>query len=1673
MQSMKGIGPENQTQSHTLHAAVFNQAMATPLRPAVIDESGIMDYQCLRHAALSIAQQLSALNLAKETAVGVYLPRDRHIPASLLGIMAADCAYLPLDPKHPQARTELLLEIAQAKYVITTTALASRLPDTITPVFIDENGRPNEAILQRNTCATQLAYFIFTSGSTGVPKGVMIEHGNALSLIDWAHQTYTDEQLSQVACGTSITFDLSVFEIFAPLTQGGCVHMLADPLALLQWHKRDDITLFNTVPSVINEMVKIGELPSHLPIINLAGEPLPMHLVHTLRRQCPTAKIFNLYGPSEDTTYSTGGEVLASDPHPTIGTPLTGRRCYLLDAEGNAVAPGETGEIYVAGPGVARGYYHRPELNDAFLPDPAGPKGARMYRTGDYGKQLEDGRLLYLGRRDDQVKIRGHRIEIGEIDAVLRRHPGVREVAVVVVESANKGKSLRCALELHSPADRHAIIAWAATQLPVYMLPAEWMAFDELPRLPNGKIDRGALRHCRTQHENRAGQAPEGATELSLAGLWRQLLDCADVYRTDTFFGLGGHSLLLARLAHEIKKQFSADLAIERLLAADTLSRQARLIEQWTKNADAPPCVSHTRQTTLEAPCSPSQSRMWMLEKLLPGSPRYNIPAAFQIVGPLDLSRLSNAAEQVVMQHTILRTRYAEGAQGLQQCVAQTYPPVVHHENLCEWDEKAAWEQAWNRANAFARTAFDLTEEIPFKVLALKIKQDLHLVVLLTHHIAVDGSMDILLAELSAAYENTASDASPAPLSYQDYCHWLTQCESRQTEALAYWQRQLAEPPAAPQLPCDRPLPRQERGQGRQLSVPIPEDKFIALSQLCRRHEVSVFHGLLALIWAYLGRLADTDDVLLTAPLQTRNNHDFAATIGNFVNTVILRGDMRHQPRVGELLRQARQRTQEAMQFGQVPYETVLDNVKGLRTANGTPALNVMLSLQQEQPLWTMRDTGSSHLPIDLLTSRFSLGFFFRLSNGGLELNLEYDTERFTDAAVQRLIGHWFTLMSAALANDEAVVTTLPLLSDDERHNMLDGWNATQCDYAGDRLVHQLFEAQASQAPHHIALCNAQNAMSYAELYTRANRLAHYLLAQGFDAGARIAILCDRSPAMVIAMLAILKAGCVYVPFDPASPPARFQAMIRIAGITGIATDALFADTAAALIAQAPTSLAHVHVAISEDLSWPSTPVESRITSDALAYIIFTSGTTGDPKAVAVRHKPVINLIEWVNKTFTVNASDKSLFVTSLAFDLSVYDLLGMLAAGGTIRLAGRDETKDPSTLANIVCAEGITFWNSAPIALDQCEPYFPPYPIPSLRLAFLSGDWIPVSLPDKLRKTFPNLQLVGLGGATEAVIWSNFFIIERVAPEQSSIPYGKPIQNARYYILDKQLQPVPIAVEGDLFIGGEVLAEGYFGDQEKTARSYLPDPYGLTPTARMYRTGDRARFFPDGTIEFLGRQDTQIKINGYRIETGEIEAALLTQPGINGACVVVKGERHRLWLCAYIVSEEHNQEAIARLRANLRTKLPEYMIPAVFTCLSAFPLTANGKLDKQRLPEPITMNGGGDRHAPPTGHYETTIADIWKHELNCEALNATDNFFDLGGNSASLIRTHRTLENALNRTIPIVTLFQYTTLRSLAEWLAGNIENDAAGASQATEQRLSGRQRLMQQRKQRITAND
>lgn len=1637
----------------SLHGLVFAQADKTPDHPAVRDRTDQLTYRQLAHRAMALATRLSRLGLAPESPVGIYLPRDRHLPAALIGVMAAGGAYVPLDPKHPPERTRQLLDIAHIRHVVTTRALAGALPDTIHPLYLDDTDQqPLPGVSFPGDCRG-LAYIIFTSGSTGTPKGVMIEHRNAIALLRWAHREYSAQALSQVASGTSITFDLSVFELFAPLTLGGCVHLLDNSLELSDWPHREAITLVNTVPSVMWELLTLGgPLPSPA-VINLAGEPLAQALVNALADRCPEARLYNLYGPSEDTTYSTGGPVRAGERTPTIGRPLDGRHLYLLDEHQRPVAPGEVGEMYVGGPGVARGYLNRPDLDNAFLPGIHGDD-SRLYRTGDYGKTDAAGRLLYLGRRDDQVKIRGHRIELNEIDAVIRRHPDVADTALVVIDSASGDRVLRCALELRGGSDHQTIHRWVSDHLPRYMVPSDWLLYDRLPRLPNGKIDRSGIRAERPQRPTRPGSAPQGTWEERLAELWTALLGVEDIVREDDFLALGGHSLLVARLGRDIRRQFAKALTPADLFTNPRLADQARLLEQADPlPADAGPRLDSTRLN--HASASPSQQRMWTLERLLPGSPRYNIAAAFEVHGDIDRDRLTRAVQALVTRHPVLRTLYRETADGLQQVLAENPAPEPDHHRIDATDR----DTLPARATEFAQRPFHLDRETPLRVGLFSTADNRHLLVVVTHHIAADGSMDRLIEDLVTLY-NEPDSLTDTPPDYFDYATWLaSEPESHFEAALSYWRTQLKEPPPALNLPTDRSRSPDANGQGRLLVQTLDQDLVTGLNQLSRRGQSSLFQTLLALNWAFFGRLCDTEDVMLTAPLHNRPAEGFEHTVGNFVNTVILRGRFDGTLSVSGLQAQARQRTLEAMQHGHLPYERVLNATTGLRNAQGTPTPNVMVSLLPSTPDPMLTGVTATPVTLDTGTSRFDLGWFFRQSERGLALHLEYDTALFTPATAERLVGHWAAFVRAALARPDAPLATHSLLSPAQHHTQIEQWNDTTTPYDRQTLVHRLFERQARRQPDHIAVTGPGYALTYRQLDQQANRLANRILAAGLGVRSHIGLLCERGPELIVGVLGILKAGCAYVPFDPVGPESRHLDMMRIADIRALVTDRALRSQAEALGDRTATPSLTVPAAEGAVADTPAPDIN--LDSDALAYIIFTSGTTGEPKAVAVRHRPSVNLIDWVNRTYRVGPGDKGLFVTSIAFDLSVYDILGMLAAGGTIRVARRSEIQDPTALADILRQEGITFWNSAPVALDQCVPYFAEDHSHALRLAFLSGDWVPVTLQPRLRRAFPNIEVIALGGATEAVVWSNHYPIRSVAEGQRSIPYGRPIQNARYYILDRYRQPAPIGVEGDLYIGGEVLADGYYNAPDKTAHSFVADPFSTTPDAVMYRTGDRARFFDDGCIEFLGRRDSQAKINGYRIETGEIEAALLAHPDVASAHVAIKGERHRYWLCAYLVAPDRDDQLTSELRGHLRDRLPEYMMPSAFVRLPALPLTANGKLDRQRLPEPGKTQPGetGTSDNP----YEQQVAEIWKRVLRRESLGMTDNFFDAGGNSALLIQTHRAIEALVKRSIPVVTLFRYTTIRALSRWLAGDRESGTEPVPDAATARLEARQRQQQ----------
>ena len=1670
MASEAKAGFESAVLGRCLHELVLDQARRTPDRTAVRARDGTLTYAGLESRSLAIARHLRSLGVEAETRVGIFMPRLRNLPAAMIGTMAAGGAYVPVDPAQPDARIHFTLGDADARVVLATSALARRIEglgiqvvaiDSEPGLFLDSGPGGFEAHVEPD----HLAYLIYTSGSTGVPKGVMIEHRNVAVMIDWAHREYSRAELSRVIAATSITFDLSVFEIFAPLSCGGSIDLIEDGVAFARWPWRDRATLLNTVPSVARELIALGALPPRLPVVNLAGEPLAREIVEGLWSACPGCRVYNLYGPSEDTTYSTGDLVRPGDPAPTIGRPLTGRHLYLLDPEGRPVPDGEAGEIYVGGGGVSRGYLGRPDLTEAaYLPDPLGPPGSRMYRTGDFGRALPDGRIECLGRRDDQIKLRGFRIELGEIDAVLRAHDGVEEVATVAVEHPSRGTFLRCVLALRPGTELAAVQAWAASHLPAASVPSDWLPVAALPTLPNGKLDRKALRALTPAAREEGGGAPEGADERRLAKLWAELLGAAEIRRDDDFLSLGGHSLLAARLAARVRDGFGVELSGAGLLRAGTLRGQAALIRAARPAHDAPLPAFVPAQGP--APCSPAQLRMWTLERLVGGSARYNIPLAFRLRGPLDGDALATALAQVAERHEILRTVYVEEEGELRQLVRPAAAGRLRRTDLSGRADAQA--EALRLATEFAGRCFDLSEQAPFAALLIDVAPDDRLLAISTHHIAVDGSADLLVQALGAAYDEALAGGSvpeAARPSYIDFAAWLRGDEAgRGSDAdLAYWREALREPPPPLPLPSDRPPAPESSGRGGRWEQAIPAELVERLAGLARARGLSMFQVLLALTWSLLARMCETDDVCVAVPVADRPHRDVAGTVGNFVNTVVLRGALAGDPGFAEILDRAREGATAAIEHGSLPFNRVVEAVPGLRQPGGGLSVNVMLSLVGELPPLGLRDVESEAVHLSLPTSRFDLSFFFREERGGLVLSMEYDGDRFEPATAGRYARHWTVLAEAALADPELPLSRLPLLDAGEREEILERWNRTSRAVDTSRLLHQLFEDRAGIQPDAIAVTGGVETLSYAELDRRASGLAAAIVCRGIAPGARIAILCDRTPHLVVAMLAVLKAGGAYVPLDPSSPADRHKAMLGIAGAAALITDSVFQSRAEALCGEGQGSLP----CIAADLDHPPAkgPAPAAGSPDDLAYVIFTSGTTGLPKAVAVRHRPAVNLIDWVNRTFEVGPGDRLLFVTSVAFDLSVYDVFGTLAAGGSIRIAAQAEVQDPARLADILAEEPVTFWDSAPIALEQCVPYLDGRRAAALRLVFLSGDWIPVALPDRVRAAAPEAEVVALGGATEAVVWSNYHRVGTVRPDQSSIPYGRPIQNARYHILDARLEPVPVGVPGDLFIGGEVLAEGYLGDAELTAGKFIPDPFGGAG-GRLYRTGDRARYWADGTIEFLGRLDSQVKIRGFRVEASEIETVLAAQDGVRAAHVAVRGPREDRSLCAYVVPDRADDGLMTRLRDQLRRRLPEYMMPAAIVLLDQFPLTANGKLDRNRLPEPqpaaVPRSGG----AGPSNALESGIAEIWRKVLGVDRVDIDENFFDAGGNSVRLVETHRAIEALTGRRLPMVELFRHTTIRALAGWLGERPAAAGAERSRAESRLVAGRQRLAARRR-------
>ncbi|HEV2736021.1 MAG TPA: amino acid adenylation domain-containing protein [Longimicrobiaceae bacterium] len=1027
-------------------------------------------------------------------------------------------------------------------------------------------------------------------------------------------------------------------------------------------------------------------------------------------------------------------------------------------------------------------------------------------------------------------------------------------------------------------------------------------------------------------------------------------------------------------------------------------------------------------------PLSFAQQRLWFLDQWSAGSAAYNSPMALRLAGRLDADALARALSEIVRRHEALRTVYLNLEGRPVQTVQPAGPVALPVDDLSALPPEAREAEARRVVDAETGTPFDLARGPMLRARLLRLGAGEHVLVVVTHHVAFDGSAGIFFRELSALYaafaRGWASPLPEPPIQYADFAVW--QRDRLQGELLssqlAWWRERLAGAPAALQLPVARPVPRVRTDRGEGFRFAFPAELSERARSLARAEGATVFMTLLAAWDALLHRYTGEDDLLVGTPIQVRSRAETEGMIGCFTNTVVVRASAEGNPTFREMLRRVRAAALGAFAHGEVPFEKLVDELHPERDPGQNPLFQVMFVVHPGTPAAEMRMGDVSVVPVPTDTGRSRLSILMGMTDGddGLSGVLEYSLDLFDHAAVERMLDHFRSLLEAALADPETRLLDLPLLSEMETRRVLHEWNDTDGDYPRGVCIHELFEARAAGEPDAVAVVCGDHALSYGEVEREANRLARRLRGLGVGPGAYVGVHLERSAEMVPALLGILKAGGVYVPVEIGHPAARMAAVLGSLEVACVVTQTAHADALLALAPALPWLRGLVCVdrggaaptlagggprvwTREETDALPDTPVDSGVGADDLAYVIFTSGSTGAPKGVMVRHAPAVNLIDWVNGVFGVGPEDRVLFVTSLSFDLSVYDVFGLLAAGGSVRVATAEEARDPERLVRVLAEEPVTFWDSAPAALQQLVPFFGEEAPAALRLVFLSGDWIPVALPDQVRHRFTGAEVVSLGGATEATVWSNFHRVGVVDPDWTSIPYGRPMRNARYYVLDERMQPAPTGVAGDLYIGGEVLAEGYAAAPELTATKFVPDPFGGAPGARIYRTGDRARFWWDGTMEFLGRLDHQVKVRGFRIELGEIETALAGHPALRDVVVAAREDEPRVKrLVAYVVPRAGGEvPASAELRAWLRERLPEYMVPSAFVALDSLPVTPNGKLDRRALPAPQQDRPELEHgfEAPRTDA-ERTLAAIWAETLRVRRVGIHDNFFELGGDS-------------------------------------------------------------------------
>ncbi|MGB3181569.1 MAG: amino acid adenylation domain-containing protein [Cyclobacteriaceae bacterium] len=1572
-----------------------------------------------------LAHYLKEQCSAEGSLVGVCTGRDEHMLISLLAVLKSGAAYVPLDPAYPSARLEYIIHDAGLNYVLCD--YQERLTEQpginkIIPNELEETlGSYADTAPAVAVYAETLAYLIYTSGSTGQPKGVEITHGNAATFLRWAMHEFAETDIKTVYAVTSFCFDLSVFELFYPLCSGHDLRILHDGLDIENWLDKESKVLINSVPSVVSNLLDSGTDFKSVSAINMAGEPVPVSVKDRLH----STGIFvrNLYGPSEDTTYSSCYRFKAEDTGVPMGRPVANTQFFVLDDEQSVLPMGVPGELCITGNQLARGYRNRPELTkEKFLPNPFG-KG-KLYRTGDLVRWLPDGNMMFIGRNDSQVKLRGFRIELGEIEAALVQHAAVEKAAVIVYESEDK-KQLVAYIETSDAPGDTVLNNHMKNLLPDHMLPGQYVVMTRLPLNANGKTDRKGLPAPGTKAEARqvtvqARNADEEMVRIAFSSLFHGQA----VSVKDHFFKLGGDSLKAARLIAQLEKEMGKSLDLRDLFENPTVEGFATTIsQQHGEMVSMPEPVDVQDSYAL----SHAQKRLWVIDRFEGGQSAYNITEAYILKGMLDVSALQQAFEQVTYRHESLRTRLVlEDGEPRQVIVAAdefSLPWTVSEMAGGTADDPEVKEAA----KAEATQIFDLETGPLLSVRLLRLDNREFVLLITMHHIITDGwSLNIFFNEVLSAYNAfRRGDETTLPelrIQYKEYAHW--QNEQLAGELLVkhrgYWMKQFEGEVPVLELPTDMPRPARRTYNGATKQMPLDKSLTDKLNSLAREHNASLFMVLLSGMYSLMHRYTDQTDIVLGTPVAGRVHADLEPLIGLFLNNLALRVTFDRQESFTSLLNKVRKTTLDGFAHQIYPFDKLVEDLEVERDMSRSPLYDVAVVLQNTGFVYDNSQEDTFDLAIrgfdeGHTASTVDLRFEFTEYNGGLYLTLDYNTDLFTGERIAYMLKHVEQLFARIIEDPSVSIGQIDYVPEDEKAILLHKFGSNEKEVPQGKSLIAHFEKIAIQYASRPALTWNGMAHSYHELNVLSNRLAHHLIhVKELKPGEVAGVMLQKSDYAIISLLAIWKAGLVYVPIDPSFPTERISFMLRDTGMKMLITNSeylvslqgyeggLFAcDVESDMLAEYDEN--------------PDLPYEEQ----NLAYIIYTSGSTGKPKGVMVQQEGLLNMALDQVETLGCTYKDNVLQFLSLTFDGSLADIFMAFACGANLVLIDKEAILDTGRFIKYVEEKAVSLAILPPAYLNILRHH----ELPAIRTMATAGE---AAIPADMAFYAEFKKMRNSYGPTEATVKASMYKYEE-AEVHTSVPVGRPSYNKYLYVLDAFDQLVPVGVRGELCIGGAGIAAGYLNDDEFTAEKFAEDLFH--EGGRMYRTGDMARWRTDGQLEFLGREDSMVNLQGHRVELGEIENALTAMDEISLAVVALTAEQK---LAAYFTGGE--SLTLGQLKAGLKQRLPAYMIPAYFVPVEAFDYNSNGKTDRKKLPEAKEHALKGTRSDRTAGSAaERVLLAWWQEVLRREDISMEDNFFDLGGDSLRLVQLFNLIEEAYPGVLEITDLFSNPTIEAQA----------------------------------------